>query len=446
MKVSAYNHVATSFVAGRYLAFNALSGTLLRLDDAELADYDALLASIGADGRPPPVLSDVQRAMIDAGFAIDDACDEPAELRRRYDQRDTQPRGLGLTIAPTLTCNLACSYCFQTHSSRRMSADDADDVYKFAQARLVPDSSLDVTWFGGEPLAALDVIEALAPRLQALARDRNCAFKHSMITNGVLLTAERAAFLASVEQFEHAQITLDGPRDTHDRRRPTLSGHGTYDRIVANLVEAVRHISVVVRINVDRSNAGQLEPLLDALLEALPRDRINLYLGHVWNYTAEVGCTDLLSHREFAAVDAQFKFVKLRKGLGSGAVLPRPRRGSICSADSADSFVLGPGGAAFECWNEVHGDPQSACGWYGAHTAPRPAAAPRFKTRTALSAAACASCGVAPLCLGGCPWEAAKPVGATPGHCIPARYNLADELRLYDLEQTLARAGPDANG
>ena len=68
-----------------------------------------------------------------------------------------------LTVCPTLACNFACPYCFQGHGRtyESMSREVRDEVVSLAERMLDASgaSRLRVTWFGGEPLLAPDVIE-----------------------------------------------------------------------------------------------------------------------------------------------------------------------------------------------------------------------------------------------------------------------------------------------
>ncbi len=72
--------------------------------------------------------------------------------------------GVGLTICTTMGCNFDCPYCFENHKAGKMSAEVQDDVVALAERMLdaAQRKALSVTWFGGEPLLAPDVIEALS--------------------------------------------------------------------------------------------------------------------------------------------------------------------------------------------------------------------------------------------------------------------------------------------
>jgi uncharacterized protein len=445
MKISRYNHFTTSFFPGKYLAFNALTGAYLEFNDDRLAEADVLFEMV--QGGALTDLTPFQQVLIDRGFVIADDRDELAEVRSRYHDRKGDTKGMSLTIAPTMSCNFGCGYCFQSHSKRRMGLEQIEDLIGFVAEKLAPDTYLAVTWFGGEPLSAFDVIEELAPRLHALATERGCRFDHSIITNGFLLTRERAEFLAGVPGFGYAQITLDGSKDLHDIRRPTLVGKGTFDRILRNVAGAADVLPITIRVNVDRRNIHTLETLLDTLVQEGLQGKVQVYLGHVWEYTAEVEPSDFLSIEDFATVETQFKLMKFRKGFSMGVRLPQPKAGAQCVADHPNGWVVGPTGLLFKCWNEVHQDAEAASGTLkdggcdggcaGSGAERMAANAVGWKNYDPFTHTPCQTCAVAPLCMSGCPWESAKTASEQTGFCTPLRFNLADELRLFDLKRTV---------
>ncbi len=444
-KASAYNHIVTSFFDGRYLAFNALSGAFLTLDDEELQQTDDLLACVEDTGDLPSRLTPIQQLLVDSGFVVAAECDELQRIHKRYYQPRQQVKGLSLTVTTTVSCNFDCGYCFQSHANRPIRKHDAEKVKTFAAEHLAPGTNLSVTWFGGEPLAAFDVIENLAPYFASLAQERNCSFYHAIITNGSLLTPERARWLASIPRFGYAQITLDGPPAYHDRRRPALGGQGTFDKILSNIKAAADLITISIRVNVDRRNVDGLEELLHILRENGLHERIGIYLGHVWEYTEHVEESGFLSTEEFAQVQTQFQFLKFRLGFRTGAKLPVPRSGSQCVADNPNGYVIAPDGLLFKCWNEIHMPAPAASGRYdGRHELLHIQSMENNRQRWAaydpFTHTPCQTCPVAPLCMSGCPWESRKSDQFHTGFCTPLRFNLADQLRLYHFETTVHRA------
>lgn len=467
MKVSRYNHFVRSFLDDVWLGFNAMSGAYLVLDDQGLGEALSLIEALEERGQHPTPLTGVQADLVEGGFVVDDAFDELARFRARYEAGKREVTGLSLTVAPTVACNFDCSYCFQQHPNQKMTPQDVARLLDYVDERLQPDSSLAVTWFGGEPLIAWDVIQELAVAFERLGRKRGCDFQHSMITNGYLLTPDKARFLAEVGRFTYAQITLDGPPDLHDQRRPTVGGRGSFDRILDNIRATAAIVPISVRVNVDRRNVARLDELLDELDRRGVREQVSVYLGHVWEYTSEVeGVEDnQLTKEEFANVQTQFAFTKLRRGFAVGSTLPRPRRGNLCIADHPNGHVVAPGGLVFKCWNEVSQDASHASGRYDhaqdAQTRQTDGPQPgrpglpilpilavqdtkrhEWESYNPFTHKPCETCPVAPLCMAGCAWEARKAGPFDPGYCTPLRYNLADQLRLYHLETTVRAALP----
>ncbi|MCA9635071.1 MAG: hypothetical protein KC420_03445 [Myxococcales bacterium] len=171
MKVSEFNLLCPSFVDGVYLAYNTLSGAFLTLDAADF-ELTALILEAVAAGDPitgfePRLVVALRRG----GFLVNAAVDERAEVRRRYREGRARTRGVSLTIAPTLSCNFACTYCFQEHPKRHMGEAEIDRIVRHVEANLEPETALSITWFGGADGLPGDQ-GALDPPPRALRGDR----------------------------------------------------------------------------------------------------------------------------------------------------------------------------------------------------------------------------------------------------------------------------------
>ncbi|MCB9569716.1 MAG: radical SAM protein [Myxococcales bacterium] len=447
MKVSEFNLLCPSFVDGVYLAYNTLSGAFLTLDAADF-ELTALILEAVAAGDPitgfePRLVVALRRG----GFLVNAAVDERAEVRRRYREGRARTRGVSLTIAPTLSCNFACTYCFQEHPKRHMGDAEIDRIVRHVEANLEPETALSITWFGGEPLMAYPVIKALSTRLRAHCEAIGASYSHSMITNGSLLGDGRIDDLVALGGFRYLQVTLDGPPEVHDRRRLSVVGGPTFDRILANVARASERLRIILRVNVDRSNADRLEGLVDRLVDLDLQRRVSVYLGHTLPYTDVcAGVGDVaLSREEFAALQTRFKFYLLTRGFRGVSGLPRPRAGGICVADHPGGAVLAPDDLVFRCWNEVAMTDEHASGRLdGEASASMLANNAGWDSFDPFFHTPCKTCRVQPLCTGGCPWESRKQGPEETGDCTPLRFNLADELRIYHLERSIHRSLPEA--
>lgn len=81
------------------------------------------------------------------------------------------------------------------------------------------------------------------------------------------------------------QITIDGPKEVHDRRRILRNGKGTFDRIIENIRNIHDILRVSIRINVDKENADRVFELIDFIEKTGLKDKISFNVGHVKDYT-----------------------------------------------------------------------------------------------------------------------------------------------------------------
>lgn len=445
MRISKYNHIVTSVFEEQYLAFNALSGSFMVMDANELGETEDLFSAVEETDTLPDVLTDIQARLVEGGFIFDGDAPEESIVHNRYYEGLEHNKGLNLTVTPTVSCNFGCGYCFQRHSNRRMDQNDIDNLKAFAAERLEPHTSLSITWFGGEPLTAFDIIEELAPFFAELAEKRHSSFNHSIITNGYLLSVDKAKFLASFPNFNYAQITIDGAPAHHNQRRHTLGKQDTFDRILANIKKVSPIIDISIRVNVDRRNIDGLEELLHILKREGLQERVGVYLGHVWEYTEEVEESQFLTKEEFATVQAQFQFMKFRMGFSTNTQLPAPKQGNQCVADHPNGYVVSPDGLLFNCWNEVHLPAQAASGRYdGIEDRINLQVMDENRVEWAeydpFTHLPCETCSVAPLCMSGCPWESRKYDRTSTGYCTPLRFNLPDQLRLHHLQASVKQS------
>ena len=97
-------------------------------------------------------------------------------------------------------------------------------------------SSPQIIWHAGEPLTvsqkfyhqAFAIAETLAHQTE-----RKLAIKHSIQTNGTLLTQAWCDLF--LRYSVHVGLSLDGPREWHDSRRKTRAGRGTYEKVMRGL-------------------------------------------------------------------------------------------------------------------------------------------------------------------------------------------------------------------
>ncbi len=138
------------------------------------------------------------------------------------DGRSQNPRFI--TIKPTFRCNLRCSFC--RYVSTGQVAGKADYFRDDEWIQLVDEVAPYKPYFsitGGEPL--------LYPGIgKLLARMKHHGLHVAMVTNATLL--ERKAEELMEAPPASLQVSIDGPRETHDKLRMVS---GTFDKAYAGL-------------------------------------------------------------------------------------------------------------------------------------------------------------------------------------------------------------------
>lgn len=111
-----------------------------------------------------------------------------------------------------------------------------EDIIDYVRKNIMDFSGVDIRWFGGEPLMALDVIENISYKIIEMCNRTKRRYTASIITNAYLLSRNTYERLIKCHVWLF-QITVDGLKDSHDVYRPLYNGEGTFEKIMYNLKE-----------------------------------------------------------------------------------------------------------------------------------------------------------------------------------------------------------------
>lgn len=162
-----------------------------------------------------------------------------------------------------LPCELACERCERRAIRPWKGALESARRRLLLAARQDDIRSMRVVFYGGEPLAAADALCSLLSELHSTCRERGASLEADLLSPGTGFTKERCRALAACG-LGRAQVTLEGPRERHDRLRPLVGGGGSHDRILAGLKLAVEELDLVVRLPVPQG-----DPVVEATLGEL---------------------------------------------------------------------------------------------------------------------------------------------------------------------------------
>ncbi len=210
---------------------------------------------------------------------------------------------------------------------------------------------LEICWFGGEPLAGLDVMRSLTRRLREITDQLGYQYSSKMVSNGLALTPPVAQEVVRDLLVDRIEITLDGPAEYHDRRRATKSGAPTFDAIYRNLADLVTRqdlkVILTVRCNVDQHNRQGVAELMKKLVAEGLHERIaSFYVAPVFNWGNDAGDRNV-SREEFAGWEAEWLAQMFYLGFPMAVVPEREKGGCIAVRD--DAAVVDPYGTFFKC-------------------------------------------------------------------------------------------------
>lgn len=427
-KTSRYNHFVQCS-PDRYIAYNARSGAVGLMTGENYEAYKRLARKLSQDDGQEFTSEEAHliQQLEHGRFVYPNDQDELEAIRfehmmARYDQT-----GLGLSIAPTLACNMACEYCYEAAKTGMMRSDTVEAILEFVEKRAPHLRTVDVNWYGGEPLLAMDVITDLTESLTDVAGEHKFDYSASIVTNGYLLTKDRVDELRAL-RVRNIQITLDGPSRMHDVKRPLKNGGQSFKTIIENIAYATTRISTNIRVNVDRSfSTDDIRELLTELDEAGLRERVGLYFGRLEASTSvcsniSESCYDSAA---FSKIETEFYPILLEKGFLIGS-LPAPLA-TVCIAQQISSFLIDPDGDIYRCYNHVGNKPKSMGNVrdkidYQNRNFRKFFAFDPFENET------CRSCDLLPVCLGGCPARRAE-LGLTGDDlCETWKHNLQPML------------------
>jgi len=255
---------------------------------------------------------------------------------------------MGLMILPTEACNFSCTYCYEDHALGRMSKETVSALKEFLRKRLPTLRQVTVSWFGGEPLLAKDIMLDISRCIQhEIAGRSDMSFAFSATTNGYLLDSRTLHDLAEAG-ITNYQISLDGPPVVHNQSRLRADGSGTFDRIWSNLMmvrDSKLPVKVLLRVHIDADTRYKMEPLFELLRnELIHDDRFTVF----FRMLGKLGGPNDHLLKPISEEDESTVVAELERALGGGR-FKRKSDFSTCYASHANQLVIRANGDIAKC-------------------------------------------------------------------------------------------------
>ena len=144
-----------------------------------------------------------------------------------------------VTLQLTQNCNFRCVYCHytcndggqRTHSEKRMSEEVAKKAILYLRDHSIDTPSVYVGFYGGEPLLEFPLLKEVVSFCEEQLKGKE--IHYTITSNGTLLTDEIIEFFS--EHKFSLLISLDGPREIHNRSRVFTGGKGSFDTVIERL-------------------------------------------------------------------------------------------------------------------------------------------------------------------------------------------------------------------
>ncbi len=258
-----------------------------------------------------------------------------------------------IAILPTEQCNFRCTYCYEDYRVGRMKPEIVSAIKRLLRQRVGDLETLTVSWFGGEPLLAKNIVLDVSAFAADLASQHvRLGYRGGMTTNGYFLDYETASALAECGVREY-QISLDGPREVHNETRLRADGRGTYERIWANLL-AIRNsslpVSVLLRVHFSADTVQSLLPLLDDIkTQFLTDSRFSVAVMPIgrWGGVNDAAIQLLSKDKQEQAITT-FLTALFGENVSSPQNLSRID-GYVCYASRSNALVIRPNGDVAKC-------------------------------------------------------------------------------------------------
>jgi uncharacterized protein len=437
VKLSNYTILSDRLPGGGYALMNGLTGAIDLINDTLATSIDRVITPLSSQEaylEEGAVDLELRTYLEERGHIslIDGATEREQVKQIAQSLHDADSQQAHFLIVPNLDCNYRCSYCFERPMQNHLGGlKPAEEVY--AKGNSVLDSpqvaaiytAIDkiqadfgnkggfIILYGGEPLDAqnLEIVNEIVNRGIA------GGYKFGAISNGHDL--DKFLGLLGKGKIEQIQISIDGPKEVHDRRRISRLGDSSFDKLITNinLALAQTDAEIQIRVHVDPANIDLFDRTIAIFGEHgwLNHPQVIIYANTVYtkdregNVSAKMENDAIFKHLQSSAhryqnVHISAPAIHAQRSLMPSLEQNRPYRlsGTYCGANTG-MYIFAPDDHVYACWESV-GKACSRIGSYdlaGSLTMDA-AAVNRWFSRSVAQIPECLDCPYALICGGGC--------------------------------------------
>ena len=430
LRLSSYLIISEHLMNGGYAILSGVTGAMELINE----DLYQILSRLSFDNDPrsrcidngclPP---EIMATFVKRGYITEYSHEDEREIVKKIaaDLHEISTKQCDVVIVPDLDCNYRCDYCYERPLQNKIKEHkikmDKPCVDNFfhsidlltAESRYISGT---VTLYGGEPLRAEN--KEIVDYIVAKGAEKGYIF--NAVTNGHNLDAYLG--LLGREKIAHIQITIDGPKEVHDRRRIAIDGSSSYEKIMNNMRQAISETDVLIgiRVNLDGDNYRAFGELMNTFDQEgwFANNRIKVGAAIVTQRDQRGAIYPILDINVVKAelFDVMKKYPKII--IGGHQAADRDEIFSLLASDMLYSFrsrfcascsgmyIFLPDGTISACWDSVGEE----CSYIGSYSEDglfldMDKISYRFN-RSVVNISACLDCKYCLVCAGGCPQHA----------------------------------------
>ena len=221
---------------------------------------------------------DLYKSLKSRGYIFDSQSEEKEHINRMIRMIERTKSAIEpneFVICPTVGCNLRCTYCFESDAQHKcfslMSDEQLNTIFNYIKGyvakyneqknseKSVNKKLPNILLYGGEPLLKNNF--HIVKKVLDFARQTKILV--SIITNATTIDDACCKLLNEYKnEIPSIQVTMDGNKSIHDKRRIRADGSGTFESICGGINSILEiGIKVSLRINVDAENIENLSEL-----------------------------------------------------------------------------------------------------------------------------------------------------------------------------------------
>lgn len=445
------------------LLFNGVNGCL-----DEVSGLPAEILKSGSPGRLAELASGEIEALLKRGHITSLPPEEELSRFRKlsgvlHEKLERNAHNGGIMLLMSYNCNLDCKYCYQQEhrphkSGAVMTEAQVENIFERQLSKIIPGAvhkNFSVSFYGGEPF--LPANEAVIRKTLGYAA--KYGMPSNAITNATMVHTMPDIFGPGHGFVNQVQISFDGSKELHDSSRIPVSGKGTYDRIVSNILMLLaRKTQVSIRLNLDHRTLASVPRLVRDLKEKgiLGNKYAGIYASPLHDNIAKVDATDFMDVAELSSqvfglgIDLEHpvsmrahemsRLLSLKKGIGL-------THSCFCMQTMQRTLVVDPFGDLYACFEEA-GYPQYRVGHVSNDGVEFFPLHETYKTRHIANMDECQKCSIALACGGQCGAKCrAKTGDIFKPHCADTKKVILESIKLaYQKQQQPVTGTPGAHG